>query len=183
MRKAQLAVETLLIYGIALLIVMLAIGALIGFGVLDLGALLPESCSIQGAALNCENYFISKTAGNGFQLELSNNLGKNIQDLRLVRVYPENANDVGSLTAGCVPGAPIPFRTAAGTITPGSPQVSAATPLFNGNRAVVFATGCQPSANLKTGRKLNLIFEIRYQTSGSSLSPTATGKMRVTVIS
>ncbi len=79
MRKGQLAVETLLIYGIAILIVMLAVGALIAFGVLDLGGLLPDQCQL-GDGLTCENYAVAST---GVQLELRNTLGKNIQNFTI----------------------------------------------------------------------------------------------------
>lgn len=78
MKKAQLAVETLLIYGIALLIVMVAIGALIGFGVLDMGSILPDQCQL--GDFTCENYLVSP---GGVQLELRNNLGKNIQKFNI----------------------------------------------------------------------------------------------------
>src|SRR3989344_5713297 len=103
-KKAQLAVETLLIYGVAILIVMLAIGALISFGILDLGGLLPDTCNIQGAPLTCEEYFVSKSRG--VNIELTNNLGKNLDSLSLVRVWPSNPNDQGlvmSTPGTCIP--------------------------------------------------------------------------------
>jgi hypothetical protein len=78
-KKGQLAVETLLIYGIAILVVMLAVGALISFGVLDMGNLLPDSCQL--GDLTCENYQVSQ---NLVQLELRNNLGKRVSSLSLV---------------------------------------------------------------------------------------------------
>ena len=74
-KRAQAAVETLMIYGVTIFIVMLAIGALIGFGVIDLGRLLPDKCDISNA-LSCENYNVGSS---NVQLELKNILSKNIQ--------------------------------------------------------------------------------------------------------
>lgn len=91
--KAQLAVETLLIYGIAILVVMLAIGALIGFGVLDMGSLLPDDCKL--GELTCENYQVSST---GVQLELRNNLGRNVNSV-FINITGEGDNE--GLWQGC----------------------------------------------------------------------------------
>ena len=73
--RGQAAVETLLIYGVAILVVMLAIGALIGFGVLDLGSLLPDKCEITGVSIGCSDYLIEQ---NQVTLQLRNSIGKNI---------------------------------------------------------------------------------------------------------
>jgi hypothetical protein len=89
----QVAVETLLIYGVALLIVMLAIGALIGFGVLDLGSLLPDDCQL--GEFKCESYVVSP---DGVQFELRNNFNKNIQRFNIT-VVGENDNE--GLWNGC----------------------------------------------------------------------------------
>ncbi len=88
MKKAQLAVETLLIYGIAILIVMLAIGALVSFGVLDLGGLLPDQCQISGE-LSCENFLVRE---NEVQIELLNNFQRNIESMN-VTIIGEGNNE------------------------------------------------------------------------------------------
>ncbi|MBN2368125.1 hypothetical protein JXC34_03825 [Candidatus Woesearchaeota archaeon] len=75
-KKAQLAVETLLIYGIALLVVMGAVFALIQFGVLDLGSMLPDQCDL--GEFSCENYVVKPDL---VQLELRNNLPKNLENM------------------------------------------------------------------------------------------------------
>ena len=77
-KRAQLAVETLLIYGIAILIVMLAIGGLVAFGVLDLGNLLPDQCQL-GNGIDCEEYLVSTTgSGAEVQFQLRNSVGRNV---------------------------------------------------------------------------------------------------------
>ena len=74
--------ESLMVYGIAILIVMLAIGALIYFGVLDLGSYLPDQCDLKGDPVKCENYVITSTSGNCVaEFEFRNKVGKNIKEL------------------------------------------------------------------------------------------------------
>jgi hypothetical protein len=76
-KKGQLAVETLLIYGVAILIVMLVVGALIMY-LGNVGDLLPDQCQL--ADFTCENYQVSPTQ---VQLELRNNIGKNIDGISI----------------------------------------------------------------------------------------------------
>ncbi len=73
-KKAQAAVETLMIYGVTIFIVMLAIGALIGFGVIDLGKLLPDKCDIPNA-FTCEAAIVTQSS---VQMQLKNVVGKNM---------------------------------------------------------------------------------------------------------
>jgi hypothetical protein len=62
MKKGQITMEALLLYGAAILVVLLAVAALIYFGVLDLGVFLPEKCSFAGTgSLNCEDWKIDYT--------------------------------------------------------------------------------------------------------------------------
>ncbi|MBN1157186.1 hypothetical protein JXA85_06185 [Candidatus Woesearchaeota archaeon] len=61
-RKAQIAMESLLLYGVAILVVVLAVAALIYFGVLDLGQMLPEKCSMEGTGIfSCEEWAVKAT--------------------------------------------------------------------------------------------------------------------------
>jgi len=80
-RKAQLSMETIMIYGAVILVVTLAIGALIYFGVLDLGAMLPDKCDT-GGKISCENFVVQNTA-QGIQLEFINRVGKNIDNVKV----------------------------------------------------------------------------------------------------
>jgi uncharacterized protein (UPF0333 family) len=70
-KKAQITMESLLLYGAAILVVLLAIAALTYFGVLDLGRLLPEKCNFKGSGIfNCEEYAASVNT-NSHTLQLS----------------------------------------------------------------------------------------------------------------
>ena len=81
-RKAQLSMDTIMIYGAVILVVTLAIGALIYFGVLDLGAMLPDKCD-SGGKITCENFVVDTT--NGVKLEFINRVGKNI-DVTAIKI-------------------------------------------------------------------------------------------------
>ncbi len=87
-KKAQLSFETIIIYGLIIVVVTLAVGALVYFGVLDLGRLLPEKCNT-GAPTICESYQINANATDGYEvkLEIRNKVGKRIefQDGTIIR--------------------------------------------------------------------------------------------------
>lgn len=77
MRKAQAAMEFLMTYGWAILVVLVAIGALAYFGVLSPDRFLPESCTIT-PGLACTGYKISATAATGMTLKINDGLGNAI---------------------------------------------------------------------------------------------------------
>ncbi len=63
MRKGQAAMEFLMTYGWAILVVLVAIGALAYFGVLSPEQFLPEKCTIStGSGLFCEDFAIDDSA-------------------------------------------------------------------------------------------------------------------------
>ena len=85
MRKAQAAMEFLMTYGWAILVVLIAIGALAYFGVLNPSKFLPESCTI-GPGLSCDDF---KTVTDGTTtLIIRNGMGV---DMGAVTVTVENA--------------------------------------------------------------------------------------------
>tara|TARA_Y100000310_G_scaffold327508_1_gene394012 strand:- start:9200 stop:9649 length:450 start_codon:yes stop_codon:yes gene_type:complete len=62
MKRAQAAMEFLMTYGWAILVVLVAIGALAYFGVLSPEQFLPEKCLISsGSGLYCEDFSASGT--------------------------------------------------------------------------------------------------------------------------
>jgi hypothetical protein len=172
-KKAQVAMESLMIYGVAILIVMLAIGGLIYFGVLDMGSMLPDKCTVTGADFNCEAAVIGKTATSGLRFELKNNLGKNVQPLYIARCEETEANDKGALlmsgttlcgTAGCALGTTYFVK---GTTT--TQQISSTgASLLNGELARV-TTSLYANTNVKTGGKVKVTCMGTYRVVGSGL--------------
>lgn len=62
-KKAQAAMEFLMTYGWAILVVLVAIGALAYFGVLSPDRFLPEKCVIStGSGLFCDDFAVDATA-------------------------------------------------------------------------------------------------------------------------
>ena len=72
LRKGQAAMEFLMTYGWAILVVLIAIGALAYFGVLNPSKFLPESCTI-GPGFSCEESKVN--AVGTIQLLLRNGAG------------------------------------------------------------------------------------------------------------
>ena len=91
-KKAQAAMEFLMTYGWALLVVLIAIGALAFFGVLDPVKFLPQSCTL-GAGFACNDFRASESS-NDIKIILQNGLGDLLTSvtLRLLNVIPPCAD-------------------------------------------------------------------------------------------
>jgi len=74
MKKAQAAMEFLMTYGWAILVVLLAIAALAYFGVLNPGKYLPSSCTL-GSGLSCNDF---KVETNTVTLVITNGMGEDL---------------------------------------------------------------------------------------------------------
>ena len=74
MRKGQAAMEFLMTYGWAILVVLVAIGALAYFGVLSPEKLIPERCMLQ-AGLECAD---AKVTASEVSLVVRNSMGTSI---------------------------------------------------------------------------------------------------------
>jgi len=81
MRKGQAAMEFLMTYGWAILVVLVAIGALAYFGVLSPGKLLPDSCII-GNGIGCSEHMVSNADGN-VKLVLQNGKGVDLTGVKV----------------------------------------------------------------------------------------------------
>src|SRR3989344_376110 len=78
-KKAQLAVETMIIYGLVILIALSVLAFLIYFDVLDLGTYLPDTCNLGGTGdLKCEEMKLGTT---NFELGIRNTGKRPIQSL------------------------------------------------------------------------------------------------------
>jgi len=75
-RKGQAAMEFLMTYGWAILVVLVAIGALAYFGVLSPQKFLPESCTIV-PGLECDDFTVDDTTED-VQITVRNGMGESI---------------------------------------------------------------------------------------------------------
>ncbi|MBN1157483.1 hypothetical protein JXA85_07715 [Candidatus Woesearchaeota archaeon] len=73
-KSAQAAMEFLMTYGWAILIVIIVIGAFVYFGVLNPRELVPRRCTLQG--FNCADH---KLSASGFELVLTNAYGIDVR--------------------------------------------------------------------------------------------------------
>ncbi len=101
MKKAQAAMEFLMTYGWAILVVLIAIAALAYFGVLNPGRYLPSSCTLV-PGLSCEDFKVEGDPDNKVTLVIQNGMG---QDLNPITVFVGGAcngsiSGVGGLTDG-----------------------------------------------------------------------------------
>ena len=77
--KGQAALEFIMTYGWAILVVLVAIGALAYFGVLSPDRLLPNKCLIT-SGLSCDD---AKVSRNQIQMKLTNSLGQDMKDIEV----------------------------------------------------------------------------------------------------
>jgi uncharacterized protein (UPF0333 family) len=78
-KRGQAAMEFLMTYGWAILVVLAAIGALAYFGVLSPSNFLPGSCTI-GQGFNCMESKVSSSADN-VQIRVRNNIGGSLSNV------------------------------------------------------------------------------------------------------
>ena len=98
-KKAQAAMEFLMTYGWAILVVLIVIGALAYFGVLSPSTLLPEKCTFP-VSLTCTDHSVAQTQ---IILVLLNGAGR---DMTVARISAASqALGVGNLGCGCSTGA------------------------------------------------------------------------------
>jgi hypothetical protein len=83
MKRAQAAMEFLMTYGWAILVVLVAIGALAYFGVLSPARFLPESCTM-APGIGCDDFKITYDAGGStIQLLLRNGMGETVSGVNV----------------------------------------------------------------------------------------------------
>jgi len=75
-KKGQAAMEFLMTYGWAILVVLIAIGALAYFGVLSPAKFLPSSCTL-APGLSCDEFKVDATADSA-TIVVRNGMGKGI---------------------------------------------------------------------------------------------------------
>ena len=86
--RAQAAMEFLMTYGWAVLVVMAAIAALAYFGVLSPDRFLPEKCTLP-AGVTCTNFIQNNDTA--FILSIQNSKGYNVNNARMV-VYNDDVS-------------------------------------------------------------------------------------------
>ena len=156
MRKGQAAMEFLMTYGWAILVVLAAIGALAYFGVLSPDRFLPDKCAAN-PPFSCTQYK-AYSSGTTLSLGIQNNGGV---DLTSVRVGVWCNRDWAAPTAGN------------GLFN----QVVGNGDVFNGTATgSVFNVTCADIGGV--GTRFKATYTINYTKSGETITHTTTGSIQ-----
>jgi hypothetical protein len=104
-KRGQAAMEFLMTYGWALLVVLVAIGALAFFGVLNPGQFLPSTCTIT-PGIGCTDFKVD-LANTEIILVLQNGIGDSLTDVTVSADYD------GAAGADCDSGSAVAFSDGA----------------------------------------------------------------------
>ncbi len=170
-RKAQLSFETIIIYGLIIVVVTLAVGALVYFGVLDLGRLLPEKCNA-GAPMICETYQITTSTDEEVKLEIRNKAGKRVN-------YKDGTTLLGSddwLETDCSL-ASIKVGKKAQVNETDENGLFADPATVGIDETAVLTFDCDGAFENAETQRFKATITLEYQTVGSSLAQRVTGQL------
>ena len=181
-KKAQGALEFLMTYGWAFLVILIMIGALAYFGVLNPTKFLPERCTF-GTQFLCKDYLLATGPGatSNLVLRLQNNVGSGIAiDVGTGGVTVSNSEGFSCTTTGMTitdaQGLPLPMDT----IVPTNPLVSDGQVFL-----VTFPAGACTGGGFQSagGSKFKTDVELYYYDtrSGAAFSHTIKGELFATV--
>ena len=157
--KAQAALEFLTTYGWAFLVILIMIGTLAYFGILNPGKLLPNRCNF-GSEFQCVDYQISAT-GNTFKLRMKSAVPDPI-DVSSITLSGEGATQY---TCSTPPANPIAWKS--------------------GQIIDLTWSGCNSAAvGFVVGEKGKVLVTIQYnsQISGPTYTKEVRGEVLSTVI-
>lgn len=167
-KKAQGALEFLMTYGWAFLVILIMIGALAYFGVLSPTKFLPERCTF-GSQFLCKDYLINSDGTTAdVTVKLQNNLGQAIY----VNNTLTNATSLEGFGA-CT----ITIYDSGGSTDIGADSAPAAVP--DGGYFVVSAADCASLGGMTEGSKYKVNVDVNYYaaTSSSAFGHTVSGEL------
>lgn len=157
-KQAQAAMEFLLTYGWAILVVLVAISALAYFGVLDMKFLTRNSCTLP-VGLSCFDhrvytYDLFGIKYNGLEINLKNNLGQEIQITDFdVEVFNNKHQEITNIKLG----------NGEKTVSPNNVVVMDLTNIGSGGQ------------KMNSGEKYSFEFTLTYTVTTTGLSHTVKG--------
>jgi len=152
-RKAQAAMEFLMTYGWAILVVLAAIGALAYFGVLSPGNLLPQKCEFS-AGIDCTETPSASQSGGTIQFPLVNSNGYKIHPLTVSDANQDGYSDCTtySFTQGGV----------------------AATEVMNGDSFIVELSTC---SGLTEGERFSADVTVSFRSNSTGMNHNTVGRV------
>ncbi len=149
--RGQAALEFLTTYGWAILIILVMIGTISYFGVLNPSKLLPSKCTV-GSELTCVDYRIDSTAGQ-VSLILQQDVG---QTIYLQRITCSYGNDTS---------APVDLKGAAW-----SPKDQMPIDCFSPAKGNKYFAGL-------SGQKVKVLFDVVYKNSQAGFDHLVSGEV------
>src|SRR3989338_2990672 len=168
-KKAQGALEFLMTYGWAFLVIIIMIGALAYFGVLSPTKFLPERCTF-GSQFLCKDYLMSSDGSTAdVTVKLQNNLGQ--------AIYVNNTGTNSTSPegfGGCV----VTIYDSSGTTDIGADGSTPAA-VSDGGFFVVSAADCANLGGMTQGSKYKVSVDVNYYTatSSSAFGHTVSGEL------
>ncbi len=156
-RKGQAAMEFLMTYGWAILVVLAAIGALAYFGILSPQRFLPSGFTMTGGFSGAE-YKVA--TGGTVQLGVINNIGTGVEVSKVML----NTTSASAVSCGVES-----TETQAGNVT----QANGVKTVYN------FV--CSGISAADEGKKVKANVAVTYMKDGETLSHTSTGDLTATV--
>ncbi len=150
MRKGQAAMEFLMTYGWAILVVLAAIAALAYFGVLSPSRFLPERCDFP-AGLTCVDKAVISSSAETITMAIRNNVGDSVQ---INSATVPSGDDCGTVSSTTVDGAAVPRNV-------------------TNNQLVTVVVTC--SNNLNSGDRIKSEITINYRKQETALVHPSTG--------
>ncbi len=171
-KKAQGALEFLMTYGWAFLVILIMIGALAYFGVLSPTKFLPERCTF-GSQFLCKDYLISTSGSTAdVTVKLQNNIGQPIYVLAANATNATSQEGFGGCIMSVLDNAGNPIGlTNEGDVT--------ASAVSDGGYFTVKASDCSSLGGLVEGSKYKVVVDVGYYaaTSSSAFSHTVNGEL------
>ena len=169
-KKAQGALEFLMTYGWAFLVILIMIGALAYFGVLSPTKFLPERCNF-GSQFLCKDYLVSSDGTTAdITLKLQNNLGQAIYVL---------TNSTNATTQEGFGGCVMTIYGSDGSTSIGEDGSGGGSAVSDGGYFVVNAANCADLGGMVSGSKYKVSVDVGYYAATSSIafSHTVNGEL------
>ncbi len=160
-KRGQAAMEFLMTYGWALLVVLVAIGALAFFGVLNPGQFLPDTCTMPPGISCIESQALGIVATNNVKLVLQNGFGDNMDMMGAAAANGYSLTLTNKPGITCIIGTPAP-----------------SDPLISGTTSPVSFT-CTPV--LTKGENIKGSLQINYTLGTSTLAHSKLGSIAMKV--
>ncbi|HJX05699.1 MAG TPA: hypothetical protein VJ461_03240 [Candidatus Nanoarchaeia archaeon] len=171
-KKGQLSIETMIIYGLVILVALSVIGGLLYFNIIDLGSYLPDKCDVGGGGeLKCEEMKFSSTATAA---------GCSAAGVLELGIRNIGQKPIESLAVSVTDNTGVHFQTTIpGTGYYGSSPISATASLAPGEIGRVPICVKDAGQTIKSGKLLRATIETSFKYKDGAIVQQSIGSIRV----